>query len=80
MVSPTVRRIGSFRFFFFSNEGFEPPHVHVQKDRALAKFWLDPVRLAKSTQFAAAELTRIEALVREHEAVFLEAWHEFFDR
>lgn len=79
-MSPTVRRIGPFRFFFFSNEGFEPPHVHVQQGRGLAKFWLDPVRLAKSTQFAAHELTRIEVLVREYEGAFLEAWHEFFDR
>jgi len=37
---PTILRDGPYRFFFFSNEGFEPPHVHVQRDRAIAKFWL----------------------------------------
>jgi hypothetical protein len=79
-VSPTVRRIGSYRFFFFSNEGFEPPHVHVQQGKALAKFWLQPVRLAKSTRFAAHEITRLEMLVRENEEAFLEVWHEFFGR
>ena len=40
---PTVDRIGPYRFFFFANEGNEPPHVHVQRGRALAKFWLQPV-------------------------------------
>lgn len=79
-MSPTVRRIGPYRFFFFGNEGFEPPHVHVQHDRRLAKFWLGPVRLAGSTRFAAHELTKIERLVRDNEAELLEAWHEFFGR
>ncbi len=27
---PTVLRIGRFRFFFFSNEGQEPSHIHVK--------------------------------------------------
>jgi len=26
----TVRRIGSFRFHFYSDEGTEPPHIHVR--------------------------------------------------
>jgi hypothetical protein len=35
---PTVARIGPYRFFFFGNESLEPPHIHVQRDRNLAKF------------------------------------------
>jgi hypothetical protein len=27
---PTVLRVGPYRFFFYSNEGTEPPHVHVE--------------------------------------------------
>ena len=77
-MSPTIRRIGPYRFFFFGNEGLEPAHVHVQHDRKLAKFWLDPVRLANSTLFGAHELNRVEQLVRENEADFKEAWNDFF--
>ena len=77
-MSPTVLRIGRYRFFFFSNEGHEPPHVHVQDGNNLAKFWLEPVELARSTGFAAHELTRVQALVAEHRVPLLEAWHEFF--
>jgi hypothetical protein len=58
-VSPTIRRIGPYRFFFFSNEGIEPAHVHVQRERMLAKFWLSPVELARSVGFAAHELSEI---------------------
>jgi len=77
-VSPTIDRIGPYRFFFFSNEGREPPHVHVQRDRSLAKFWLRPVRMAGSTGFAARELNELIGLVRENEARYLEAWHGHF--
>jgi hypothetical protein len=75
---PTVARIGPYRFFFFSNEGLEPPHVHVQRDRALAKFWLRPVALASTTEFAGHELRRIEAIVTQESNRFEEAWREFF--
>ncbi|WP_439481025.1 DUF4160 domain-containing protein [Cyclobacterium plantarum] len=40
---PTVLRIGPYRFFFFSNEGNEPPHIHVESGEGHAKFWLEPV-------------------------------------
>ena len=42
---PTIRRIGSARFFFYSNE-YAVPHIHVEQAGAVAKFWLDPVSLA----------------------------------
>ena len=75
---PTVARIGPYRFFFYSNEGTEPPHIHVQRDQDLAKFWLDPVALARVSGFRAVEMRRIEHLVRTHRERFLEAWHEYF--
>lgn len=76
---PTVLRIGAYRFFFYANEGAEPAHIHVQADRSLAKFWIQPVALANSSGFSAQELTKLHGLVREHEPLFKEAWHEFFN-
>lgn len=32
---PTVLRVAGYRFFF-SNEGNEPPHIHVEHDEAYA--------------------------------------------
>ncbi len=75
---PTVLRVDRYRSFFFSNEGYEPPHVHVQDGHKLAKLWLEPVLLDASTGFAPHELTRVRALVAEHREVLLEAWHDFF--
>jgi hypothetical protein len=77
---PTIARIGPYRFFFFSNEGTEPMHVHVQREQKLAKFWLDPVSHAGSTGFPGHELTQIEAIVVANRERFMEVWHEFFGR
>ena len=76
---PTVFRSGPYRFYFYSGDRDEPPHVHVSRDANEAKFWLDPVRLAWSRGFSAPELRRIEAIVAEHVQELTEAWHAFFD-
>ena len=79
-VSPTVLQSGPYRFFFFSNDRNEPRHIHVKRDRKLAKFWLAPVRMAYNHGFSQTELNRIAAIVRKHEAALSKAWHEYFKR
>lgn len=75
---PTIDRVGPYRMFLFSNELNEPPHVHVQRERMLAKYWLDPVALGKSKGFPAHELRQIEEIVSERRERYLEAWNEYF--
>ena len=77
---PRVARHGPYRFFFYSNEGDEPPHIHVMRERLTPKFWLLPVALAANSGFNDRELRRIEAVVRAHHRRFLEVWHAFFSR
>jgi hypothetical protein len=75
---PTVLRVDRFRFFFYSRENAEPPHIHVELDDKLAKYWLEPVELASSRRFRAHELTEVRSLVLRHRVELLEAWHEHF--
>jgi hypothetical protein len=75
---PTVLRSGPFRFYFYSHEPNEPPHVHVDRDDASAKFWLDPVQLAANFGFRAHELREIQLTVAENRRRLLEAWDDFF--
>jgi len=70
--------VGPYRFFFYSNEYGEPPHIHVQRDAAVAKFWLAPTSLAKSRGFSAQELGRLARLVTQHRDQFEESWNEHF--
>ncbi len=44
---PTVLRLSRYRFHFYSNEGNEPAHIHVDTPEGECKFWLGPVELAK---------------------------------
>ncbi|MBY0379335.1 MAG: DUF4160 domain-containing protein [Burkholderiales bacterium] len=75
---PTVLNIKGFRFFFFSLEGNEPPHIHIEHDDCVAKFWLNPIQLASSNGFRSHELAKIRLLVIENKELFLEKWHEHF--
>ena len=75
---PNVLRSGPYRFYFYSHEPNEPPHVHVDRDDLSAKFWLSPVSLARNLGFNARELRQIERITRENETLLREAWDGHF--
>ena len=76
---PNALRHGAYRFYFFSRENSEPPHVHVKRDRQEAKFWLEPfVELAETWGFASHELNRIRGLIEHYREILLESWHDHF--
>ncbi len=75
---PTVLRVGRYRFFFYSNEGREPPHIHVKAAQDEAKFWLNPVELVANYGFNGRELNEVERLVDQHRSELVEAWNEHF--
>lgn len=77
---PTVLRIGAFRFHFYSDEGEEPAHIHVDTGDGECKFWLDPVVLAKSVNVSPMDVRKIERLVFEHRNFLMEKYHEFHRR
>lgn len=77
---PEVFRTEGFVFFFYSNEGNEPLHVHVRKAGGFAKFWLDPLSLEFAQGMKTQELTRAETLIVEHEDLIRSKWHEVHDR
>lgn len=75
---PTILRIGPFRFYFFSNEGNEPPHVHIDRGAATAKVWLSSLELARSRGFRPPDINAILRIVTEQRTTLLEAWHDHF--
>ena len=76
---PVLLRDGPYRFFFYSADGVEPPHVHVRRDRFTAKFWLDPLALASSGGMRGSEIRRIERIVEENRDSFLREWNVHFN-
>ena len=75
---PTILRIGPYKFFFYSHEPNEPPHIHVDRDNLSAKFWLQAVQLARNVGFSPRELNKLEALVQENQKILLEKWYGNF--
>ena len=73
----TVLRVGPYRFYFYSHDLVnEPPHVHVDRCGLSAKFWVNPVALARNLGFSASELRKIERIVNEHQSELLERWRK----
>lgn len=75
---PTVLLVAGFRFYFYSNEGNEPPHVHVEHAEGTAKFWLQPVFLVEEYDMQPLALRRARLLVTQHQKFFLEKWNDYF--
>lgn len=74
---PTILLWRGYRFFFYIND-HHPPHVHVEKGRATAKFLLKNAELVKSKRFNASELNEIRKIVLDNIELFKAKWDERF--
>ncbi|MFA5976204.1 MAG: DUF4160 domain-containing protein [Elusimicrobiota bacterium] len=77
---PTVFREKGFRFVFYSNEGFEPCHIHVIGHGGEAKIWIPTCQLVWSYNLKAQELALILSIIRRRLQLIEEAWHAHFSR
>jgi len=74
---PVVLRVAGFKFFFYQADlANEPPHVHVTKEGNEAKFWLDPVRVAREGKFRKNDLRDIERIIADNLEFLLNSWNE----
>ena len=74
---PTVKNIsGPYRFFFYSFDCNEPMHVHVQREKSVCKFWLNPIALCKNNGFTPKDLNTIRNIIQSNITNILEAWNE----
>jgi Domain of unknown function (DUF4160) len=76
---PTVLRWRGRRFYFYSSDGDEPPHVHVDHGRRTIKIWLTTLKIAYNDGYPIREVRAILGVVDRHRERLLEAWREYFD-
>ena len=76
---PIALREGPYRFFFYSSDRDEPPHIHVARDNRVAKFWLDPVRLQSSGGMRRSEIRRVQRIIEETHRTLTGAWNDYFN-
>ena len=67
---------GPYWFFFYSFDCNEPTHVHVRREDAEAKYWLEPAVVAWNRGFSPRELNEIRRIIVRHERAIIEAWNE----
>jgi hypothetical protein len=75
---PTLLRWHGYRFFFYSADGWAPPHIHIAKDGHEAKIWLRDMSVAINLGYSAKEMNEITRKTREEGGHFLEAWNDNF--
>jgi len=76
---PVLLRLKGYRFFFYSGESGEPPHVDVSKDRNIAKFWIESITVVRNSRFTPLELREIARIISDYRLDFLRRWNEHFD-
>lgn len=78
---PTILLVAGWRFFFYSNEGNEPIHIHCQKAEAEAKFWLDvdtfEATEAHSFNMSPADKRTVRKIVFEHFDYIVSEWRKW---
>jgi hypothetical protein len=77
---PTVMKLGSYRFHFYSDEGREPVHIYVETPDGECKFWLDPIRLAGNKGVSPEVIRKIERIVFEYSTFLEDKFYEYFNR
>ena len=75
---PTIWSNGKYRIFFYSDEGMEPAHVHIESAEKRAKFWLNPIDLVWNDGFRSGELKEIEQILAANQVSMLRQWNDFF--
>ena len=73
---PTILRIKGYKFYFYMADLEEPPHIHVYKDGCEAKFWANPISLARSGGFPNHDLNMIERIIQNNKSIILKAWYQ----
>lgn len=73
---PVILRIRGYRFWFYQADLIEPPHVHIGKAGNEAKYWVDPIALARAGRFKPHELTEIENILSIYREDILDVWQK----
>ena len=79
---PTVFYFYGWRFFFYSNEGNEPLHIHAEKGEMECKFWINEVdctiQLADAFNMPSSKINEVADIIDEHLQKIINAWHHYF--
>lgn len=74
---PTILVKDGFRFFFYSHEGNEPPHIHVIGKGGEMKVWLADLQISKIYNLSPKEQRIVLEIVAANAELFIKQWENF---
>ena len=80
---PTILLIAGWRLYFWSNEKYEPMHIHAEKGEMECKFWLDPdnfeITIALEYNLTVQAKREIKKIIYEHFDYIVSEWNKYFN-
>jgi hypothetical protein len=80
----TVLVKNGWRFFFFSNEGNEPMHIHITKAEKSCKFFLNEIELEVSLVYRKnmrdRDVRDVKEIILENFNYIAESWKKFYNK
>ncbi|HRH62816.1 MAG TPA: DUF4160 domain-containing protein [Bacteroidia bacterium] len=81
---PTVLYILGWRFFFYSNEGKEPIHIHAEKGDMECKFWILVEEVEIKEEFShnlnPSAKREVKKIIYQHFDLIVESWYSYFKK
>lgn len=78
---PTILYLRGWRFFFYSNEGNEPIHIHARKGGSECKYWLKvelyDIQEAYSYKLSPRDTREVRKIILQHFDEIIEAWNTY---
>lgn len=74
---PTIHRERGYRFYFNSDEGNEPAHIHIKGKSGRMKIWLTNLCIARVKGIPDHEQTKLLGIVEKNQKKFLQEWDNF---
>jgi Ni,Fe-hydrogenase maturation factor len=78
---PTVLVILGWRFFFYSNEGSEPIHIHAEKGDMECKYWLlvEEIEIKEAFGFnmTPSATREVKKIIYQHFDLLVESWNKY---
>ena len=75
---PTILLLHGWRFYFYSNEGNEPVHIHAEKAEKECKYWLDveafEIRPAFACNMAPRDTREVRRIIFENFDYIVSEW------
>jgi hypothetical protein len=81
---PTVLVKNGWRFFFFSNEGNEPMHIHVMKAEKYCKYFINEenveLKMADFRKMNSKDMKEVKEIIYDNFNYIIESWKKFHNQ